>query len=122
MKTLKYFSKAFGISTLALLLAAPAYSNVASIPIVGTDGEGHEIDDQMPGTEYSKNLQVIVTTVNDSMTEALAIQKARASWKLTSILVGIGFGIEAGIGPIITAKAAPRFRLLFSKSDEPVAP
>ena len=116
---------AFGVLalSLSLSLSAPTFGgSVASIPVVGNDEQGRPIEEQIPGTEYSGQLQTMVSAVNDSMIEALGTQSASATWKLTSIVVGVGFGAEAGVGPLIKVKAAPRFRVAFSKTDEPVLP
>ena len=119
----KRILKGLGFSSLFFMLAAPSFGiNPSSIPVVGTDGQGRSIDEEVPETEYSEHLQAIVTTVNDSMTEALSKQNAVASWKLTSVVVGIGLSAEVGVGPIIKAKIAPRFRILFSKNNDAIAP
>lgn len=123
MKNKKTWLTILGYLSFLLIFTAPSFGDhPATIPVVSEDGEGKSLAEEISSEEYSDELKAMVSTVNDSMTEALVTQDTIASWKLTTVMVGVGISAEVGIGPIVRVRAVPRFRLAFSKNDDPVLP
>ena len=90
--------------------------------VVGNNDDGSAIEQTIPSGEYSTELAASTSTVADSLQSALTSQINVTNWKLTSVVVGVGIGAQVGIGPIISVKASPRFRMVFSRNSNPVIP
>ncbi len=111
---------------LLVCLAVPAGPMRAgdddSITMIGLDEKGSPVESIMKKREYTERLAAISTAVNESAVVAMSRQENKASWGLRTLAVGIGVGLEAGLGPIIKVKMTPRFRLIFSNLAEPILP
>lgn len=79
------------------------------IPLVGMASDGTEIEFRMPRKILSEKFTGALSTVHDSALPALRTSSENAKWKLQTVVIGVGFGLQAGIGPVIQAKFAPRF-------------
>jgi hypothetical protein len=103
----------------ALLLSACA-AYAAEIPIVGLDDEGNEVTYLQSEDAYVARMRAAATAVGESIVPSLESLPAR--WMLRTTVVGIGVGVQVGVGPVIQLKATPRFRLVYSNSKDPVIP
>ncbi len=76
-----------------------------------------ELENLIEMTSESVN-QVGEQSERDEAAVAPACEKTEA-FHLDSVTVGIGFKVEAGLGPIITVGVKPRFRFVYSKNSDP---
>lgn len=89
---------------------------------IGIRADGAEIDEVIDTETYAKELRAIVGSVSDSSLAVLNRENRRNPWKLETLVVGIGLGMEFGVGPVLKLKATPRLRCAFSRSSDPVLP
>ena len=110
----------------ALAVSAPAVCGTDEIALVGLDQGQNSVETSIPADEYLRRLSTAVASVRDTTFEVLARRdtppKALKPWNVHTVVVGVGAELEAGVGPVIKVKAAPRFRLVFSDSDDPALP
>ncbi len=94
-----------------------------SVPMVGLDDSGNEVTFETSDSEYSDRLTSILSSVDGSVRESMrSASDSPGHWLIRSFSVGIGLGVEVGIGPIIKVKASPRIRMIYSNSQDPVIP
>ncbi len=89
---------------------------------IGIGADGESIDEPVDGAAYGKEFSAIIGSVSDSSLAALNRPATKNHWKLETLVVGVGVGMEFGVGPILKIKATPRLRVVFSKSADPVLP
>jgi hypothetical protein len=116
----------FAIAPAAIWLPVLA-SEHESITLIGQDENGEAIEIPMAKGEYMKRLRTVSASVVDSAIPALAqassaVAAKAPKWMLRTFVVGVGVGLEAGLGPIIKIKAVPRFKLVFADSVDPILP
>ena len=110
------------IVCLAVPIARLRAGDDDSITMIGLDEKGSPVEKLMKKKEYTERLAAISTAVNESAVVAMSKQDDKPSWGLRTLAVGIGVGLEAGLGPIIKVKMTPRFRLVFANLAEPILP
>jgi hypothetical protein len=89
---------------------------------VGIDESGQPIDEAVDSGQYRKEFRAIVDSVADSSLGVLNRPATPARWQLQTLVVGVGVGMEFGVGPILKVKATPRLRVVLSRSDDPALP
>jgi hypothetical protein len=109
-----------------LVGASPVASGTDDIALVGIDSNGNSVETTLSSDEYLKRLSGAMEAVTSSTLEGLRqtrpLFKGSKPWKVRTVVVGVGAELEAGVGPILKLKAAPRFKLAFSDSNDPALP
>jgi hypothetical protein len=106
----------------ALVMFRSAHAGTEPLRRIGLAEDGSAIEEEIDSAAYTKELAAIVSTVSDSSLPVLNRENPRTPWKLETFIVGIGVGMEFGIGPILKLKATPRLRLAFTRSADAVLP
>lgn len=106
----------------ATYVEAESSPSEAAITFVGVDNDNAPIEVILPSRKYQENLKTAVAAINDSTLEALNTQVSRKAWSLKVVLVGVGANLELGVGSLIKVAVLPRFRLLFSNTNDPAVP
>lgn len=122
MVTRNWRALVFAAGVACALSAQAAKAADGEIPILGLDDAGNPVEVKLTAQEYAERLQASMLTVQDSTAAALASRAPTPGWMLRTAIVGVGVGVEVGVGPIWKIKAIPRFRLAFSNSKDPVLP
>jgi hypothetical protein len=104
------------------VLGTSAYADPGSLRRIGIDNDGNAIDEPVDAASYSEEFQAIVGSVSESALPVLNRSTTAKRWQLQTIVVGVGLGMEFGVGPLIKIKATPRLRVLFSRTDDPIVP
>lgn len=107
---------------LAVVVAPISYASGSSLTLVGVDGENNPIEVTVPSRRYQENLKTAVSAIHESTLEALSHQRSQKAWALKVVSVGVGANLELGIGSLLKASILPRFRLLFTQSNDPAVP
>ena len=110
---------------LVALMAVASFAQASwagDIPMVGLDRDGSPVELFVKKEAYKKQLTQAVGGVQTSALPVLDKHEKGGAWKLRTIVIGIGLSIEVGIGPILKLSASPRFRAVFSNSNDPVVP
>ncbi len=90
------------------------------VPVVAVNDAGEVVEFAMEKPTYIAQMKATTEAVNDSVLPSLT---SKASpWMLRTVVVGLGLGIEIGLGPVIQLKGTHRFRLVYSNSIDPVVP
>ncbi len=97
-------------------------SFAAGLPVVTLDESGIPVESSVSHEEYASAFQTTLGAVHDSVMKALSRQHSSSKWRLSTVVVGVGVGASVGLGSVINLKAAPRFRVAFSNSKDPVLP
>lgn len=100
-------------------LLALAFRSEDQIPVVGLTRT-----ELVPVSDFEGSLKNAVETIQSSILPVLERHEKTPSlnWSLQTIGVGIGASAQAGLGPIWNVSAAPRVRLVFTRSPNPVYP
>ncbi len=113
------------MKTRAIFLATLLISSIAvadEIAMVGMDDNGRPVEFVMEKSKYQKNLSAALDGVQIATLPVLNKHTLTGSWLMRTFILGVGFNIEAGIGPIVKLAAAPKFTVAFSNSTDPVLP
>lgn len=114
------------IVLLITILNAMTFAAMAEdrgIPMVGAKEDGSPIEIVVPTKIYSERVQTALTEVETSTLTALSkTTQSSQSWRLRSVVVGLGLNMEIKLGPIIKFGALPRFRVGFSNAKDPSFP
>jgi hypothetical protein len=109
--------------TLSLAAAATATAAASDdLPAVGLDDTGAPVEIRVPRAVFRQRYLESLTTVHDSALPALRDSRKDAKWKLRTVVIGVGMGLEAKLGPVIKAQIQPRYRAVFSNAKDPVLP
>lgn len=92
------------------------------VTLIGIDESGEEVSMIISKKEYSKNVETLLTAVNESTLPALTETNQFNSWKLRTVVVGIGLKFEGSLGPIAKASVSPAFKMAFSNAKKPTIP
>ena len=115
--------KAAGLCALAILMGAvPTMAGPHEVPVIQLDRDGNPEQVKIDGKDYTARLKGVMQTFHDSALPALSSTEANNNWMLRVVLVGVGVNTSFGLGPIFSIGAAPRVRLLFTNSTDPVLP
>lgn len=91
------------------------------IPMIGLGKNNKALQAAMEDKDYAQNLATMISTLDRSTEEGIRFQASEGKWGVHTVIVGIGFVAEAGIGPL-KVSAEPRFRFVFADSDKPTIP
>lgn len=105
-----------------IILLGTQVAGATDLPLVGLDRDGNPVELFVKKEKYQKQMTEAIDGVQTSALPVLEKHEKSAPWSLRTIVVGIGLSVQVGIGPIIKLTAAPRFRALFSNSNDPVIP
>lgn len=92
------------------------------IPMYGLDDSGHFVERYTSEWQFKDELRKASTQVAESTFTALQSSPADRSGSLRSVIVGLGFNLQAGLGPIIAVGVSPKVRFAFSNSKKPIVP
>jgi hypothetical protein len=110
----------------SLIASGLASAFAGEIPIVGIDKNRQPFLKNVPSQEYQSRLAAMILGADSNIQPALARQTCplpkKSGWLLRTVAIGIGAGVEAGLGPIIHASAKTRIRLVYTNSTNPVFP
>lgn len=129
----KRFALVFGLALLVLiLLIASSGKGVAAdeedlnVAVVGLDKAGNQVVRSIPAAVYTKSMTAAFSAVHRSMLPVLADRvepaRGRPAWRLRTLGVGLGLAGTIGLGPLISATAAAKLRLVFTNSANPTFP
>lgn len=115
---------------LGLLVPGVSYSNgsvgssSAAIAMIGLDDSNNPVALTLSPQEYQGRLSAALIALRDAVVPSLTsgVSNAASAWKLRTVVAGVGVAAQVGIGPIVTIKAAPRFRIVFGDSTDPAVP
>ena len=119
---------AMATGALCICLGAKASKGAAddTVPVIGLDGNGNSLVQQVPAALFRQGMLAVTSTVQDSLSPVLASQTANAvlapAWELRNVSVGVTFTGTFGLGPIWSISGIGRLRLVFSDSLNPVYP
>jgi hypothetical protein len=107
---------------LAGALVALTGCSQQGIPMVGFDDNGNPVERYAEDAQFRDELSKATSQVNDSAFRALQAAPADQSGMLRSVVVGLGFNLSGGLGPIVTLGVSPKVRFVFSNSQKPIVP
>ncbi len=109
---------------LFILVAMLGLSGCAQdgIPLLGMDDSGSILERYASDEEFREELTKATSQVNHSTFTALRSSGQDQSGMLRTVVVGLGFTFQGGLGPFITASAQPKVRFGFSNSKKPITP
>lgn len=92
------------------------------VPVITQDANGKPMVVEVSAKEYSLRYKSTVSTMNDSLMEALNYSAHKnQQWHLRTISVGIAVNMEFGVGTMKVG-AVPKSRLIFTNSINPPIP
>lgn len=107
----------------------------ASMTIVGMDQDRSSVVKTVPRVAFQESLGAALTAIHQSILPTLnqtfegsstlsCSQTATegSEWSLRTVGVGVGMSAKVGLGPIWNVSLAPRVRLIFTNSTNPVYP
>lgn len=107
------------------LVAASGCMDPSDFPVIGIDADGNATQVLISENDYSSKLTATVSAYQDSALPVLQkrpVAGAAGPWMLRTVAVGIGINTEIGVGDLVKIGAAPKLRLVFSNSSDPVVP
>lgn len=107
----------------ALLIAGAAFGCArGEIPLMGLDDNGNPVDLYAPESLFRDKMIEAVKQVHEATAPVLKDTYKEKSAQLRTVVVGLGFNFEAGIGSIAKVGASPKVRFAFSNSQKPIVP
>lgn len=94
----------------------------SDFPVIGFDDHGNPTQVMVPEKDYAAHTTATVSAFQDSALPVLEARSAAGAWTLRTVALGVGLVTEIGVGPIARVGAAPKLRLVFSNSADPVVP
>lgn len=118
------------IAFTAAVAGAGDRSRAEKVTVIGMDALDNAAGFDIPADQYRAALTSGLSAVNTSIRPALKARapaakaegKPEKTWNLRTIGVGVGLRAEFGLGPIFKVKLAPRLRLVFTNSLDPIYP
>jgi hypothetical protein len=112
------------VATLPLILAACSSDGV---PMIGLDDSGNPVERYVEEAILKEEFNRASGQVEDSTFVALKneLQSPAAmaqAGSLREVVVGLGFNLSGGLGPVVTMGVSPKVRFVFSNRVEPVIP
>ena len=101
------------LTCLLALLFTLACNYKKEIPVIGIDSNGNPMQTLIPAKEYSKRLEYIASTFQDSAIAVLNQRSRHSKFKLRTVALGVGISTELNFGGLFKIGAYPRFRLIF---------
>lgn len=96
------------------------------ILLIGLDAQRNQTLNEIPASEYRRNLSLAFSAVNNSILPSLRGLESRSTkqraWHFSSVAVGLGLSAQLGLGPIFSITAYTRLRLIFANSLNAIYP
>lgn len=113
--------KQIGLPMICMLLLGVGCSR-GDIPMLGLDDDGKLVEVYASEKQFQSKLTEAVLQIHASTVPAIQATHQDRSAMLRSVIVGLGFNFEGGLGPIAKAGASPKVRFAFSNSQKPIIP
>jgi hypothetical protein len=104
------------------MAAALAGCSKEGIPLYGLDDSGRFIERYASEAQFRRELTKVSSQVSESAFAALSESPQERSGMLRTVVVGLGFNLQGGLGPIVTLGVASKVRFAFSNSQKPIVP
>ncbi len=85
-----------------------------SIPVVGLDSKGLEIQDSINMEKYSDAMGITLSAFNKKMGESLRERERPRAWQMSAVVIALSIGHDLGLG-LVGLNATPTIVLLFLK-------
>lgn len=114
--------RAMIVAVVCILSGASLAMAEEMVPVITQDANGKPTVVEVSAKEYSLRYKSTVSTMNDSLMEALNFSAYKnQKWHLRTISVGIAVNMEFGVGTMKVG-AVPKSRLIFTNSTNPSLP
>lgn len=108
----------FTVFLMPSLQLSHAQEPPALVPVVTLDKDGKPAQVLIPADSYRRRITKTLRALESHSLQALeraekelhTNEAPSTSWKLKTVVIGVGASMEVGLGPIIELAAAPRIR------------